>query len=130
MGGTLSFFSPERLISCNPTKQSDVFAFGMFLYELHDYGSDYPYERDGIQDKDILKDRIERGILPCHKSMVCSLQKLFRDCCSFSPDGRPAMAEIVCRLQAMESTDFNVLQLHQYKPQFSQSQSQTLSSTL
>ena len=75
-GGTVCFLSPQRCDGKRPTLACDVFSFGMFLYELHDFTIKFPFEKDGFP-VDVIIDKIRSGVLPFHEYMSNPLKEIF-----------------------------------------------------
>ena len=95
-GGTICFMSPERCDNKRPTFACDLFSFGMFLYELHDFTIKFPFEKDGFP-VDVIVYKIRSGVLPCHEDMSSLLKEVFLKCCAFEPTARPTVFEL-CKM--------------------------------
>ncbi|KAK2721247.1 hypothetical protein QYM36_003506 [Artemia franciscana] len=95
-GGTICFMSPERCDGKRPTFACDLFSFGMFLYELHDFTIKFPFEKDGFP-VDVIVNKIRSGVLPCHEDMSSPLKEVFLKCCAFEPKARPTVFEL-CKM--------------------------------
>ncbi|KAK2723942.1 hypothetical protein QYM36_002325 [Artemia franciscana] len=95
-GGTICFMSPERCDNKRPTFACDLFSFGMFLYELHDFTIKFPFEKDGFP-VDVIVNKIRSGVLPCHEDMSSLLKEVFLKCCAFEPKARPTVFEL-CKM--------------------------------
>ncbi|XP_065560124.1 uncharacterized protein LOC136027105 [Artemia franciscana] len=95
-GGTICFMSPERCDNKRPTFACDLFSFGIFLYELHDFTIKFPFEKDGFP-VDVIVNKIRSGVLPCHEDMSSPLKEVFLKCCAFEPKARPTVFEL-CKM--------------------------------
>ncbi|CAD7702604.1 unnamed protein product [Ostreobium quekettii] len=104
-GGTPEWFAPEIYYGKPVTPASDVFSFGVVIYELvtgqHPYGV-------GLTDRRLVQPVVMNKKLnreePCHVDpQECpeGLLELMRDCCAYDPKQRPAMDEVCSRLEGL-----------------------------
>ena len=94
--GTTYFMSPERYDSKRPTFACDLFSFGMFPYELHDFTINFPFEKDGFP-VDVIVNKIRSGVMPCHEDISSPLKEVFLNYCAFEPKARPTVFEL-CKM--------------------------------
>ena len=95
-GGIICFMSPERYDSKRPTFACDLFSLGMFPYELHDFTTNFPFEKDGFP-VDVIVNKIRSGVLPCHEDMSSPLKEVFLKYCAFEPKARPTVFKL-CKM--------------------------------
>lgn len=93
---SIKLMPPEYLLSNVYTKQSDIYCFGMLMYEL--LTRDIPFKTEQINTikSEIIKKK-KRPILPDNISPT--LQALFRDCWEENPKNRPSFFQIVRRFE-------------------------------
>ncbi|KAG6917270.1 hypothetical protein DXG01_003218 [Tephrocybe rancida] len=101
-GGTIRYMAPERLNpgtrSARPTFASDVFAFGMTLYEI--YTGRYPYWKLN-NTRAMMK--IVNGDHPSWDARILDdVWSLVITCWSFNTSDRPLIHEILGRLLEMQ----------------------------
>lgn len=87
--------APEILESCSYSKKSDVYAFGMTVYEL--FALQKPFEGHGMVK--VMSDVVqgERPIIP--PSVDNSIRNLIKRCWDSNPEKRPTFSEILEFLQ-------------------------------
>jgi serine/threonine protein kinase len=94
--GGLCYMAPESFEEPRPTKQVDVFAFGLVLYELLIGESVFPKEANAAQVYRLHADK-KRPEIPAW--IVPSLVKLIQKCWSPDPDLRPSFDEVYATLE-------------------------------
>eukprot|EP00854_Cymbomonas_tetramitiformis_P016167 gene16167-19182_t len=96
-GGTLNWQAPEQLEGTKPNQQTDVYAFGMLMYEL--VSREYPFERVP-EAMVVMKLRAgERPSVP--QGVLEPFAQLIMDCWAQEPKNRPDFNEVNRRLQNM-----------------------------
>ncbi|KAL6072737.1 Ephrin type-A receptor 2 [Balamuthia mandrillaris] len=105
----LRWTAPEAIIHKAYTSKSDVWSFGVVLWELYSFGS-LPYgelteHRPGfsLSAQDLLN-RLNQGYrMPCPEECPPEIYALMQDCWQIDPERRPSFREIFLRLHnAME----------------------------
>ncbi|KAK3246932.1 hypothetical protein CYMTET_43545 [Cymbomonas tetramitiformis] len=98
-GGTLNWKAPELFEQeADVTKQSDVYAFAMVMYELA--ARKYPFQ--GLPDIRVLQlvvDKQERPKMPT--SVLQPYAELMKECWAQDPIKRPSFSEVEKRLRQM-----------------------------
>jgi len=86
------WMAPESLENGIYTPASDVWSFGVVLYEIITFGS-FPFQ--GMSNNQVL-DRVKTGkTLPIPNGVKQELERLFRSCWTLEPPSRPHASEIV-----------------------------------
>ena len=94
----IKWTAPESLSFNTFTIKSDVWAYGILLWELATYGKT-PYP--GI-DLFLVLDRLETGYrMDRPEGCPADVYDLMRDCWNWTPSNRPTFAVIKCRLEEM-----------------------------
>jgi len=103
MGGTMAFMAPESIIKQKFSRFTDVWSYGVMLWEM--LTGDQPY-------KDMEMQRICFGIghnkltLPIPNGCPDHLKELLQQCWSKEPHMRPSFATIISKLQTLAESDF------------------------
>ena len=105
IGGTLRWLAPELLIRHRPDYPSDVYAFGITIYEVFNKNNLPPYF--GESDENI-KTMVLNGILPT-KLINIELQiwSIIEECLCFDPSNRSSLLEVIDQLTDMPSSNIN-----------------------
>jgi serine/threonine-protein kinase len=96
-GATVNYAAPELFQETIHTRQADVFALGLVMYEIVTGtavfpSSDFPFP--------IIK-RILRGDMPAVPDQCGGvMQKLIPKCCACKPEKRPTVDQIICEFKA------------------------------
>ena len=97
------WMAPESIISYRFTTESDIWSFGVVLWELFSYGAQ-PYY--GLSNEDVMHRFREFVLLPCPLDCPASVYSLMNDCWNILPPSRPRFSsiyKILCALRC-EST--------------------------
>ncbi|KAH3761582.1 SHK1 protein [Pelomyxa schiedti] len=99
--GTLIYMAPERL-SCNPfNEKSDVYSYGLILFELFTGSVVYEHhdkEDEFIQAVTTLK---ERPVFPENCTLPAELVSLIKSCWDADYKNRPLFPQVVSNLEAL-----------------------------
>lgn len=99
--GTITHMSPEVLAGQRPGVASDVFAFGVMMYELFTGQQAYPaYKLSAIRDG-VMTGHLRPDPFPAH--VPGEYEALARLCWSQSPEDRPCVEDLRCRLDSLLS---------------------------
>ncbi|KAK8852708.1 hypothetical protein M9Y10_017697 [Tritrichomonas musculus] len=91
--GTLKYMSPEIILSEKYGKSSDVYAFGILMYEV--LKQNHPYHELGEIAPFVLNNKIIEGTRPTITPQIkSSLGQLMQKCWSGNPGERPTFKEI------------------------------------
>ena len=101
--GTLDYMAPEQARGGPADERTDVYAFGLILYELLS-GSRPSYSREGGLSS--LLARLEKGPPPLKTvlpDVPAAVERIVNKCLSANPDGRyPTANELVADLEALD----------------------------
>ncbi len=98
--GSVYWISPEMISRCTWSEKTDVYAFGIILWEL--LSGKEPYEGENFTGQIDLLLRISDGLRPNLESISHvseELQKTVVDCWSDDPTSRPTMMQVLDRLR-------------------------------
>ncbi|GIL75343.1 hypothetical protein Vretimale_8020 [Volvox reticuliferus] len=100
LDGTVPYLAPELINNCQRSKASDVWAYGVLLWQL--VTGHRPY--DGLMQFQIMA-AVSSGeqLLSWPSEAHPALVHLGRACLAYNPRDRPSFAQIVRRLQALET---------------------------
>ena len=112
--GTPYWMAPELLIGQTPTTQSDVYAFGVLLYEI--FTRREPYAGERVED--VLLAVADRSrAKPKRPELTSDVPLLFADiinaCWAVDPASRPTFQQIAAQLKSVDSTAVAVTLLSQ-----------------
>ena len=100
VGGTnaclpVRWMPPEALLYGKFTVKSDVWSFGVLMWEVYSYARQ-PY--GGMSNYEVI-DRIKDGqVLPCPELSPASIYDIMKSCWTRVPQRRPTMASLVTRI--------------------------------
>ncbi len=100
VGGTnaclpVRWMPPEALLYGKFTVKSDVWSFGVLMWEVYSYAQQ-PY--GGISNYEVI-DRIKDGqVLPCPDLSPASIYNIMKSCWTRVPQRRPTIASLVTRM--------------------------------
>ena len=95
--GKPTYLAPEILISKEYSKSSDVYSFGMVVYEIVTYEIPFNNMTDAVQ---IIDEVVTKGNRPEFKETVPDCYKnLIERCWSAEPNERPTFSEIIDELK-------------------------------
>jgi serine/threonine protein kinase len=104
VGTTPVYLSPEAALSNEFSQASDVFAYGITLYELWAQEISYPSLLDGgLSVIQAYAQRRADPDLPRLNSLPSPITELIQRCTSFEPEDRPTFDEIVSHLVSNRS---------------------------
>jgi len=86
------WMSPESLADGLFTPSSDVWSYGVLLYEIITFGS-FPYQ--GLSNNQVLESVKSGNTLTVPSGLKLQLENLLRTCWRYEPTKRPTAAEIV-----------------------------------
>eukprot|EP01087_Luapelamoeba_hula_P011661 TRINITY_DN3197_c0_g1_i1.p1 TRINITY_DN3197_c0_g1~~TRINITY_DN3197_c0_g1_i1.p1 ORF type:complete len:1320 (-),score=346.70 TRINITY_DN3197_c0_g1_i1:38-3997(-) len=95
----IKWTSPEALLSKKYSSKSDVWSFGVTLWEIYSFG-DTPYEN--IQNQAIIERIIGGTNLPKPAACPDDVYELMLQCWNMDPAKRPSFKEIFLRLRELE----------------------------
>ncbi|GLI62013.1 hypothetical protein VaNZ11_004588 [Volvox africanus] len=100
LDGTVPYLAPELINNCQRSKASDVWAYGVLLWQL--VTGHRPY--DGLMQFQIMA-AVSSGeqLLSWPSGAHPALVHLGRACLAYNPRDRPSFAQVVRRLQAFEA---------------------------
>lgn len=91
--------APEALNYFQYTTLSDIWSFGILLWETFSYGN-VPYP--GMNNREA-RDKIENGYrMPAPQDTPSAVYQIMKDCWNLSADGRPRFTEILRRLKQIQ----------------------------
>ncbi|XP_070563655.1 inactive tyrosine-protein kinase transmembrane receptor ROR1-like [Ptychodera flava] len=93
------WMAPESILYGKFTTQSDVWSFGVLLWELFSFGLQ-PYY--GFNSKEVIEMVRVHKILPCPDGCPARMYALMQECWSELPSQRPTFHEISTRLHSWE----------------------------
>jgi serine/threonine protein kinase len=96
--GTACWLSPEVILNAHYSKASDVYAYGIVLWEV--YTRQHVYPR--LSAPQIIARVANEGLRPT-VPLDCPWETLMKSCWDQSPSARPPFAEIIARLATMYS---------------------------
>jgi serine/threonine protein kinase len=94
--GTLSFMASETLEGGQSTKKSDVFAFGLILYEVLVGERVFPKTGNLVQ---LIQMHTQETRPPIPKGIHLSIATLIRQCWTKNPESRPTFEDILTILE-------------------------------
>jgi len=96
--GSPAFMSPEALLGQDLTPKTDVYSFGMILWELYTAGS--PYENLQIESfEELIEEICKKGTREkMAKEAPANLKALIQACWQPEPASRPAFLQIIHQL--------------------------------
>jgi len=102
--GTPFWMAPELLRgeSAN-TAATDVFSFGIILYEVYSRKDPYEGEEDAMEVLRAVRDKNVRKRPPFHPNMCGQVASLMSDCIEDDPELRPTFEEIDTRLRRVDA---------------------------
>ena len=108
-GGTIPFTAPEVLKGGTPTKESDMYSFGMFLIELLYRRRSNPWAEDckpqcilsNLTDKK--RPSLPKGDIGLPDEMSERFLQVIKGCWNEEPSQRPPIVGLIKELEAIES---------------------------
>ncbi|XP_074094296.1 insulin-like receptor isoform X1 [Cotesia typhae] len=99
----IRWMAPENLSDGVFTSDSDVWSFGIVLYEILTMG-ELPYQ--GFSNDDVLSHILKKGIVTIPRNCPEIILKLMEKCFKWRPSERPTFIEIVSELEPFLAQDF------------------------
>lgn len=96
----IRWMSPEAIMFGRFTVESDIWSFGVVLWEIYSYGLQPFY---GYNNNEVIEMIRTRHILPCPSGCPQYIYALMTDCWSEIPARRPPFKVISTRLRAMDT---------------------------
>ena len=103
-GGTVVYFAPEVYHRKPPTMASDVYAFGVIMYEVISGKQAYCVDGQLLTEPAIMCMKTLGQGEPCTivpEDCPEEMHNLMKKCCSEDPDGRPSIDDVYAQLSAM-----------------------------
>ena len=98
----IKWTAPEAVMFCRFTNFSDVWSFGILLYELITYGR-FPYP--GMNNAQVLE-ALQTGYrMPCPNGCPEHLYEIMMECWKHDPTSRPTFETLKWRLEEFFTTD-------------------------
>lgn len=106
----LKWQAPERLLKKPPNIKSDIWSFGILLYEMITLGAP-PFPE--VPSSDILQHLQREHIMSRPSNCQPTMYSIMKACWQWTPGDRPSLSELICWLQAAvrTSNDQAVLQV-------------------
>ncbi|XP_076171634.1 insulin receptor [Ptiloglossa arizonensis] len=99
----IRWMAPENLSDGVFTSDSDVWSFGVVLYEILTL-AEMPYQ--GFSNEEVLSHVLHKGTLNVPRNCPGNIQKIMEKCFKWRPSDRPTFMEIVAELEPFLSQDF------------------------
>ncbi|CAD7698109.1 unnamed protein product [Ostreobium quekettii] len=101
--GAPQYIAPETYNAESPTTASDVFSFGVIMYEVVTGRNPYETIPGCVEDLVIMRKKLEEEE-PCvveDRDCPKEMRELMKRCCRLDPQSRPHMAEVSSLLQLL-----------------------------
>ncbi|XP_011882700.1 PREDICTED: insulin receptor-like [Vollenhovia emeryi] len=99
----IRWMAPENLSDGVFTSDSDVWSFGVVLYEILTL-AEIPYQ--GFSNEEVLHHVLRKGMLNLPRNCPETIQKIMEKCFKWRPSERPTFMEIVSELEPFLGQDF------------------------
>ncbi|XP_034183962.1 insulin receptor [Osmia lignaria lignaria] len=99
----IRWMAPENLSDGVFTSDSDVWSFGVVLYEILTL-AEIPYQ--GFSNEEVLSHVLHKGTLNVPRICPENIQKIMEKCFKWRPSDRPTFMEIVSELEPFLGQDF------------------------
>lgn len=99
----IRWMAPENLSDGVFTSDSDVWSYGVVLYEILTL-AEMPYQ--GFSNEEVLSHVLHKGTLTAPRGCPENMQKIMEKCFKWRPNDRPTFMEIVTELEPFLSQDF------------------------
>ncbi|CAK9806830.1 Insulin-like receptor [Anthophora plagiata] len=99
----IRWMAPENLSDGVFTSDSDVWSFGVVLYEILTL-AEIPYQ--GFSNEEVLNHVLHKGTLNIPRNCPENIQRIMEKCFKWRPNDRPTFMEIVSELEPFLGQDF------------------------
>ncbi|XP_043251642.1 insulin-like peptide receptor [Colletes gigas] len=99
----IRWMAPENLSDGVFTSDSDVWSYGVVLYEILTLAA-MPYQ--GFSNEEVLSHVLHKGTLSIPRNCPENMQMIMEKCFKWRPNDRPTFMEIVAELEPFLSQDF------------------------
>ncbi|KAJ1534823.1 hypothetical protein HK096_003364 [Nowakowskiella sp. JEL0078] len=109
VSGTLRWLAPERLQQSKMSESTDVYSFGMVMYEILSEGK-LPFELDGLEDDHQILAALYNQQRPSRPTTILCNDRLWaivEDCWKQDPNIRPTFPQIINFLGQQETITMN-----------------------
>lgn len=105
--GTTAYMAPESIENSTYNKKTDVFSFGILMYQIVTGLTPYPCLKNGTNEFRFKRQVLENNLRPEFKHPIKeSIRKLIESCWSKDPELRPSFEEIFNKLAFDEDIYF------------------------
>jgi len=99
----IRWMAPEALLTLKSTRASDVWMFGVTIWELFSGGSEEPYSGQAETFNQVICG-VCTGALRLVQPSICPnpVWSIVQTCCDLKPERRPTMQDVVRRLEGVD----------------------------
>lgn len=99
----IRWMAPENLSDGVFTSDSDVWSFGVVLFEILTL-AEIPYQ--GLSNEEVLRHVLHKGVPIVPRNCPETVQKIMEKCFKWRPNDRPTFIEIIAELEPFLGQDF------------------------